>query len=149
MIYFFHYLLKFESTNIIACIYWNQKGLQYLHGVRHLVHRDIKPANLLVNLNGEPKISDFGVSAGLENTMAMVCSQWPISSNFSLIFLLFKSVKVMIIKSCPIFLIFATNAQCMVLLFGIELLKRNYIIELPHWVWHFILLIKLLSKQFT
>lgn len=49
------------------------KGLRYLHGVRHLVHRDIKPANLLVNLKGEPKITDFGISAGLENSMAMVC----------------------------------------------------------------------------
>lgn len=48
------------------------KGLSYLHGVRHLVHRDIKPANLLVNLKGEPKITDFGISAGLENSMAMV-----------------------------------------------------------------------------
>lgn len=48
------------------------KGLSYLHGVRHLVHRDIKPANLLVNLKGEPKITDFGISAGLDNSMAMV-----------------------------------------------------------------------------
>lgn len=48
------------------------KGLSYLHGVRHLVHRDIKPANLLVNLKGEAKITDFGISAGLENSMAMV-----------------------------------------------------------------------------
>ncbi|XP_059645743.1 mitogen-activated protein kinase kinase 3 isoform X2 [Cornus florida] len=46
-------------------------GLNYLHGVRHLVHRDIKPANLLINLKGEPKITDFGISAGLENTVAM------------------------------------------------------------------------------
>lgn len=46
-------------------------GLNYLHGVRHLVHRDIKPANLLINLKGEPKITDFGISAGLENSMAM------------------------------------------------------------------------------
>ncbi|XP_022885326.1 mitogen-activated protein kinase kinase 3 isoform X1 [Olea europaea var. sylvestris] len=46
-------------------------GLSYLHGVRHLVHRDIKPANLLVNLKGESKITDFGISAGLENSMAM------------------------------------------------------------------------------
>lgn len=46
--------------------------MNYLHGVRHLVHRDIKPANLLVNLKGEPKITDFGISAGLENSMAMV-----------------------------------------------------------------------------
>lgn len=48
------------------------KGLSYLHGVRHLVHRDIKPANLLVNLKGESKITDFGISAGLEDSMAMV-----------------------------------------------------------------------------
>ncbi|GMH15005.1 hypothetical protein Nepgr_016846 [Nepenthes gracilis] len=46
-------------------------GLNYLHGVQHLVHRDIKPANLLVNLKGEPKITDFGISAGLENSVAM------------------------------------------------------------------------------
>ena len=53
-----------------VCIFW--QGLSYLHGVRHLVHRDIKPANLRVNLKGEPKITDFGISAGLENSMAMV-----------------------------------------------------------------------------
>lgn len=47
------------------------QGLSYLHGVRHLVHRDIKPANLLVNLKGQPKITDFGISAGLENSIAM------------------------------------------------------------------------------
>ncbi|KXG24970.1 mitogen-activated protein kinase kinase 3 isoform X1 [Sorghum bicolor] len=46
-------------------------GLRYLHEVRHLVHRDIKPANVLVNLKGEAKITDFGVSTGLDNTMAM------------------------------------------------------------------------------
>lgn len=51
------------------------QGLSYLHGVRHLVHRDIKPANLLVNLKGEPKITDFGISAGLENSMAMVSNR--------------------------------------------------------------------------
>ena len=48
------------------------QGLQFLHGSRHLVHRDIKPANLLVNLDGEPKITDFGISAGLDNSIAMV-----------------------------------------------------------------------------
>jgi len=43
-------------------------GLKYLHEERHLVHRDIKPANLLINLNGEPKITDFGISSTLTNT---------------------------------------------------------------------------------
>ncbi|KAM7278182.1 hypothetical protein ACFE04_005316 [Oxalis oulophora] len=47
------------------------QGLNYLHGVRYLVHRDIKPANLLINLKGEPKITDFGISAGLESSIAM------------------------------------------------------------------------------
>jgi hypothetical protein len=28
---------------------------------------------MLVNLKGDAKITDFGVSAGLDNTMAMVC----------------------------------------------------------------------------
>ena len=50
-----------------------------MHGDRHLVHRDIKPANLLVNLKGEPKITDFGISAGLENSMAMVSDTYYIN----------------------------------------------------------------------
>lgn len=56
--------------NWFGSVFW--QGLSYLHGVRHLVHRDIKPANLLVNLKGEAKITDFGISAGLENSVAMV-----------------------------------------------------------------------------
>lgn len=48
------------------------QGLVFLHNVRHLVHRDIKPANLLINLNGEPKITDFGISSGLDTSIAMV-----------------------------------------------------------------------------
>lgn len=47
------------------------QGLHFLHAERHMVHRDIKPANLLLNLNGEPKITDFGISAGLDNSIAM------------------------------------------------------------------------------
>lgn len=62
--------MLFFSIILYFCIFL--KGLSYLHGVRHLVHRDIKPANLLINLKGEPKITDFGISAGLENSVAMV-----------------------------------------------------------------------------
>eukprot|EP00244_Chara_vulgaris_P005667 TRINITY_DN2202_c0_g1_i1.p1 TRINITY_DN2202_c0_g1~~TRINITY_DN2202_c0_g1_i1.p1 ORF type:complete len:361 (-),score=51.76 TRINITY_DN2202_c0_g1_i1:719-1801(-) len=49
-------------------------GLWYLHKEVHIIHRDIKPSNLLVNLQGDVKISDFGVSVVLANSMGQCAS---------------------------------------------------------------------------
>mmetsp|Transcript_9782 Transcript_9782/g.24382 ORF Transcript_9782/g.24382 Transcript_9782/m.24382 type:complete len:480 (-) Transcript_9782:340-1779(-) len=49
------------------------QGLTFLHKHKHMVHRDIKPANILMNLEGEPKITDFGISAFIDSTLA-VCN---------------------------------------------------------------------------
>ncbi|XP_064939495.1 mitogen-activated protein kinase kinase 3-like isoform X3 [Musa acuminata AAA Group] len=83
-------LQKLIPEAVLSCMV--QKllhGLSYLHGVRRLVHRDLKPANLLINLKGETKITDFGVSAGLDNSVAMILydtSPTPPKDSFSLEF---------------------------------------------------------------
>jgi serine/threonine protein kinase len=46
-------------------------GLNYLHKKLHLIHRDIKPQNILINSKGEIKITDFGVSGEIANTVAL------------------------------------------------------------------------------
>lgn len=50
-------------------------GLSYLHKEIHIIHRDVKPSNLLVNCKGEVKISDFGVSGQLANSVTK-CNSW-------------------------------------------------------------------------
>lgn len=49
-------------------------GLEYLHAHRRTVHRDIKPGNILMRLDGEPVITDFGVSAELGDSRALLDS---------------------------------------------------------------------------
>jgi serine/threonine protein kinase len=62
-------------TEHLALISWSSvKGLSFLHR-NQIVHRDIKPENILHNSIGEVKITDFGISRDLDNTMMMVGTQ--------------------------------------------------------------------------
>jgi len=45
-------------------------GLQYAHDSK-IIHRDIKPSNILLDRNGEPRITDFGLAKCME-TITMV-----------------------------------------------------------------------------
>jgi mitogen-activated protein kinase kinase 3 len=45
-------------------------GLAYMKHEKR-VHRDVKPSNLLINSRGEVKVTDFGVSAELQSSIAM------------------------------------------------------------------------------
>jgi mitogen-activated protein kinase kinase 1 len=54
-------------ANVAYQILW---GLAYLKHEKR-VHRDVKPSNLLINSFGEVKVTDFGVSAELQSSIAM------------------------------------------------------------------------------
>ena len=40
------------------------EGLQFLHD-RHVIHRDIKSDNILINMDGEVRLADFGYAVQL------------------------------------------------------------------------------------
>ena len=47
------------------------KALYFLYTDLKVMHRDIKPSNILINLQGEIKLCDFGISGELVNSLAL------------------------------------------------------------------------------
>ena len=83
---FFYRLKRKNGTPPLS---WSQRyeiakgtanGLQFLHskfnGPSRLVHGDIKPGNILMDLNMEPKIGDFGLAReiGVDQSKVLVSS---------------------------------------------------------------------------
>lgn len=58
---------RFDEQRTATYIASLAKALIYCHS-KHVIHRDIKPENLLLGLNGELKIADFGWSVHAPNS---------------------------------------------------------------------------------
>eukprot|EP00879_Flechtneria_rotunda_P032517 GHRR01035734.1.p1 GENE.GHRR01035734.1~~GHRR01035734.1.p1 ORF type:complete len:360 (+),score=122.53 GHRR01035734.1:118-1197(+) len=57
----------FDEQRTASYVLSLSRALSYCHA-KHVIHRDIKPENLLVGLNGQLKIADFGWSVHAPNS---------------------------------------------------------------------------------
>lgn len=63
---------RFDEVKASKYIYQMADALLYLHK-KNIIHRDIKPENILVDSNGDIKISDFGWSVHSASRRATMC----------------------------------------------------------------------------
>jgi serine/threonine protein kinase len=58
-----------ELTDLIEALC---DALHYAHTRRKIVHRDLKPRNLMLTSEGDLKITDFGISRSISDSMALL-----------------------------------------------------------------------------
>ncbi len=62
----------FEPRQILPWIRQMVDALDYAHTKAKIVHRDLKPANLMIANNGDLKVTDFGISATVTDSLTRV-----------------------------------------------------------------------------
>jgi serine/threonine protein kinase len=62
----------FSVPTIAAWVGHFCQALDYAHRQARVVHRDLKPANLMVNSRGDLKVTDFGISRSMSDSMTRV-----------------------------------------------------------------------------
>ena len=65
----------FEVAEITDWVKQLCMALEYAHTDALVVHRDLKPANIMVDQRGRVKITDFGISQSISDSISRVSAQ--------------------------------------------------------------------------
>src|SRR4029077_1260768 len=65
----------FEPDEIATWMSQLCDALDYAHHRAKIIHRDLKPANLMVNQEGDLKVSDFGIARSLGDSVSRLTTE--------------------------------------------------------------------------